>query len=141
MLAEAQGRYSPATKAHMHQYDFTFGAWPVDFDVRQQEGDGSKPAPLHTGPGGAWWPLDMLGTVTFLYLNVNISCSLAPDAQLRHLAGLPGEHRHHGHVGGEAAPGGQDQAAAGRRQQEQGRHQGRQPDRHHVLAAEEQVRG
>ena len=69
VLAAAQGRYSPATKAPMHQYDFTFGAWPVDFDVRQLEGDGSKPAPLHTGPGGAWWPLDMLGTVTFLYLN------------------------------------------------------------------------
>merc|ERR1719481_2034508 len=43
VLAAAQRDYTSSAKAAMSRYDFEFSAWPVDWDVRRQEGDRSKP--------------------------------------------------------------------------------------------------
>jgi len=43
VLSEATSSYTEANKRLLEEYDFNFRAWPVDFDVRQIEGDGSKP--------------------------------------------------------------------------------------------------
>jgi len=43
VLADAKRDYTRAAKAAMSRYDFEFSAWPLDWDVRSQEGDRSKP--------------------------------------------------------------------------------------------------
>jgi len=62
VLARAQKNYSPATRAEMEKYDFHFSAWPADFDVRQLEGDSSKPlsSPSSLENTPTWHPLDCL---------------------------------------------------------------------------------
>jgi len=43
VLATTQRNYSTANKKLISEYDFQFSSWPVDFDVREETGDVSKP--------------------------------------------------------------------------------------------------
>jgi len=62
-LANAKKDLTSSGKAVMSRYDFDFSAWPVDWDVRSQEGDRSKPLLYLSNSEGnsvTKLPMDML---------------------------------------------------------------------------------
>jgi len=63
VLADAARDYTAASKALLSRYDFHFSAWPVDWDVKQQAGDLSKPLMYLSSTEGnslTKLPMDML---------------------------------------------------------------------------------
>jgi len=61
VLGQARANYTKEARQNLERYDFQFGPWPVDFDVRQLEGDGSKPVlPSSARSKGPWGITDLV---------------------------------------------------------------------------------